>query len=142
MTPDQRQQIIAKSAAGVATTELVPEFGRSASAIKYTIKTYTNRATTVERPRSGRPPILSRHQKRLLYRKVRANPKIEYLELAKVAQVVSLDDTTSKLPSKSTLYQALKGLGLTNFRCKERPLLTRARALKRVKFCRTYRNHN
>jgi hypothetical protein len=96
------------------------EFGCSESAIKYTTRTYSSTAAH-EKPRSGRPRMLSRHQQKLVLRKARATPKIEYPELAKVAQVVSLDGTPSKLPSKSTLYREIKRNGITNLRFKERP---------------------
>jgi transposase len=96
------------------------EFGCSESAIKYTTRTYSSTAAH-EKPRSGRPRMLSRHQQKLVLRKARATPKIEYPELAKAAQVVSLEGTPSKLPSKSTLYREIKRNGITNLRCKERP---------------------
>jgi transposase-like protein len=85
LTPDQRQRIIAKRQCGCTIPELAEEFGRSESTIKYTIHTYANAATMQEKPRSGRPPMLSARTKKLIYRKARAEPKIEYLELAKVA---------------------------------------------------------
>ena len=61
LTPDQRLQIIAKASAGVSTTELVKEFNRDATTIRRVIRLATTRTTTTEAPRSGRPPILSRH---------------------------------------------------------------------------------
>jgi transposase len=120
--------------------ELAREFGRSESAIKYTIRTYTNATTTEERYRSGRPNILSRHQKKLIDRKARATSKIEYSELAKVSTLVNPDGLPSKLPSHSTLYRVLKGLGLTKYRAKKRPKLTRGHSLARLRFCRTWTN--
>jgi transposase len=142
LTPEQRLCIISKREAGVSIAELVEEFGRSKRAIKYTIKTYAHLSTTKDKPRSGRPPMLSPRQKKILLRKARGAPKIEYAELAKAVQVVLPEDTPSKLPSKSTLYRELKRQRITNYRCKKRPLLTRARARKRVLFCRAYRHHN
>jgi transposase len=60
ISPADCQRIIAKREEGVPVRELAAEFGRSESAIKYTIRTYTKIPTTEERPRSGRPYILSR----------------------------------------------------------------------------------
>jgi len=142
LTPDERLRIIAKRECGCAIKELAEEFGRSKRAIKYTIRTYANAATTQERPRSGRVPILSARTKKLIYRKARSTPKIDYAELAKVAQVYSPNGTLSKPPSKSTLYRALKQCGITNHPCKVRPKLTHARAVRRVRFSRKYRNYN
>jgi transposase-like protein len=117
LTPDERQRIIAKRQCGVQISELAAEFGRSVSAIKYTIKTYANRATTQERPRSRRPPMLSDRTKRLIHRKVRAQPKIQYSELAEVAKVYPPTGPPSRLPSHSTLYEEIRRTGLRNVRC-------------------------
>jgi transposase-like protein len=107
LSPAERQRIIAKREVGVMVRELAAEFGRSESAIKYTLRTYTKTATTEERPRSGRPRILSHHQEKIIYRKVRAAPKLEYSDLAKHAVFVNAEGTPSKPPSRSTLYRVL-----------------------------------
>jgi transposase len=82
ISPEARQATIAKREYGASIKGLAAEFGQSESAIKYTIRTYSP-STTQERPRSGRPHILSLNQKKIIYRKARAAPKIEYSELAK-----------------------------------------------------------
>jgi transposase len=138
ISPLQRSIIIAKRGVGASIKELAAEFGRSESAIKYTLRTYANTTTTKEKPRSGRPLILSLHQKKIIYRKVRATPKIEYLELAEVAIFVNAKGTPLKPPSCSTLYWYIKRQGLTNFPCKKRPKLNCGHALKRLQFCRQY----
>jgi transposase len=135
-----RPNIIAKRECGVAVRELAAEFGRSEGAIKYTIRTYANAGTTQERPHSGRPPILSLHQKKIIYLQARAAPKLEYSELAEVGVLVQPDGTTSKPPSYSTLYWTLKRGGLTNRRSKKRPKLNRGNVAKRLQFCRQYRH--
>jgi transposase len=140
ISPDERQRIIAKRECGVTVRELAAEFKRSESAIKYTIRTYAKTGTTQEQPRSGWPPILSLHQKKTIYRKARAAPKIEYSELAKVAVLVNPNGTTSKPPCHRTLYRVLKGAGLTNSPCRKRPKLNRGHAAKRLQFCRQYRH--
>lgn len=93
--------------------KLAARYNRSESTIRYTINTYASRPTTEDRPRSGRPPILSRHQQKLVYRAARKTPKIGYHELQKVAPVVTLDTPPQKPPSRSTLYRYLKRQGLT-----------------------------
>jgi transposase len=140
ISPAERQMIIAKRECGVTVRELAAEFIRSESAIKYTIRIYAKIGTTQEQPRSGRPPILSLHQKKIIYQKARAAPKIEYSELAKVAVLVNPDGTTLKPPCHRTLYRVLKGAGLTNSPCKKRPQLNRGHAAKRLQFCRQYRH--
>lgn len=49
-------------------------------------KKYRQTGTTADKPRSGRPPILSLHQKHIIYRKAVAQPKIEYKELAQATR--------------------------------------------------------
>jgi transposase len=139
ISPTDRDRIVAKRECGVTVQELAAEFGRSESAIKYTIRTYTRTGTTQEQPRSGRPPMLSLHQKKVIYRKACAAPKIEYSELAKHGVFVKPDGTTLKPPSRTTLYRILKGRGLTNYPCKKRPKLNRRHAAKRLQFCKQYR---
>jgi transposase len=139
ISPTDRERIIAKRECGVTVRELAAEFRRSKSAIKYTIRTYTRTGTTREQPRSGRPPMLSLHQKRIIYLKARAALKIEYLELAKHRVCVKPDRNTSKPPSRTTLYQILKERGLTNSPCKKRLKLNRGHAAKRLQFCKQYR---
>jgi hypothetical protein len=136
ISPAQCIQIIAKRECSATLDKLVAEFRRSKSAIRYTIRTYANTTNPVDKPRSGRPPVLSRHQKEILYRKVRAAPKIEYLELVKVVQVMNADRTLSKPPSHNILYRELKRRCLTNLRAKKRPKLTRRHALAHLRFCR------
>jgi hypothetical protein len=41
--------------------------------------------------------------------------KVNYVELAKVAQVISLGDTPLKLPSKDTLYREIKRQGISYY---------------------------
>jgi hypothetical protein len=53
---------------------------------------------------------------------------------------VNANITTTKLPSHSTLYCALKIKGLINFRCKKRPKLDRGHAAKHLKFAREYKH--
>jgi hypothetical protein len=125
VSPGACHAIIAKREYGASIKELASEFGQSESAIKYTIRTYSP-TTTQEAPRSGRPHILSLDQKKIIYRKARAAPKIEYSELT--STFVNADGTTLKPPSHSTLYWAPKRYGLSNFRCKVRPKLSSVHA--------------
>ena len=53
---------------------------------------------------------------------------------------MNAEGTPSKPPSRSTLYQALKRHGLTNYKAKKRSKFTRAHALLRLKFAHEYRH--
>jgi transposase len=137
LTIAQRNEAVRISAAGSSLKEIAQYFRRTRQGIGKLLKKYHTTYTIEDKPRSGRPPILLRYQKKLIYRTARIAPKIEYKKLAKVRVLVNIDGTPSKLPSRSILYRVLKGLGLTNFRCKKRLKLTRGHALARLRFCRT-----
>lgn len=136
----QRNQIIGMLNSGATVKEVAKAYGRNDRSIRKLRLKYYQTGTVEDKPRSGRPPILSLHQKKIIYRKVRAAPKIEYSELSQAAVLVNPDGTTSKPPSRSTLYRLIKRRGVTNFRCKKRPKLNRGHATKRLQFCREYRH--
>lgn len=116
LSSEDRLRIIAMSEAGATLGELSQLFGCARSTVHYTIKRHTNHHTIKDLPRSGRPSKLSPHEKRILHRKARASPKIEYSELATAATFVNAQGIPSKPPSRSTLYRCLKGLGLQKLR--------------------------
>jgi transposase len=136
----QRNQIIGMLNSGATVKEVAKAYGRNDRSIRKLRLKYYQTGTVEDKPRSGRPPILSLHQKKIIYRKVRAAPKIEYSELSQAAVLVNPDGTTSKPPSRSTLYRLIKRRGITNFRCKKQPKLNRGHATKRLQFCREYRH--
>jgi transposase len=124
MSPAERNIAIGMWRAGCSAVEVAEACGRSASTIRRLINKATTTGTTEDKPRSGRPLILSRHARKLVYRAVRKNPKITYAELQEIAQVHPPDGTPSEPPSRSTLYRVLRKTGLLHVRCKKRPKLT------------------
>jgi transposase len=83
------------------------------------------------RPQSGRPPALSRRDRRLILRTIRRNLKLTYAVLRVEAGVEVL---------KSTLYQILKDEGITNWLAKKRPLITLEVAAKRLRWAKFRQN--
>jgi transposase len=116
---EERDIIIERLASGVTLKECAALYGRTERCIRDLKKKYYQTGTTQDKPRSGRPQILSLRTKKLIIRKARAASKIEYSELAQVGVVVDADGTPSKPPSRSTLYRSLKKQGLTSSRCKD-----------------------
>jgi transposase len=123
LTVGQRNEAVGMSVAGASLKEIADHFGRTPQGIGQLVKRYHSTGTTADKPRSGRPKILSRNQKKLIYWAARKAPKLEYSKLSEVAEVFHPDSTSLKPPSRSTLYQSLKGKGLTNHKCKVRPKL-------------------
>jgi transposase len=138
LTIQERDNIIGMLYSGMGVVEVAKHYGRTERCIRDLRTKYSQTGTTKDKPRSGRPPILSLHQKKIIYQKARAVPKLEYSELAKVGTFVNADGTPSKPPSHATLYGTLKRQGLSNYRCKVHPKLNRGHALKRMKFCKDY----
>ena len=138
---ETRNRIIGMLEGGARKCEAADAHGCSPRTVQRIWKKYKETGSVEDLPRTGRPPILSTRQKKLLYRAARKDPKITYAGLEGVAQVTALDTPPSKPPSHSTLYRTLKVSGLTNYRCKKRPKLSRGHALLRLKFCREYRHY-
>jgi transposase len=114
-------------AGGCTVVEVAKAYGRSDRCIRDLRTKYHQTGTTADKPRSGRPPVLSPHQKTIIYRKTRAAPNIEYSELAKEGVFVNPDGTSSKPPSRSTLYRVLKGRGLTKAAMQKRSVTSTER---------------
>jgi hypothetical protein len=94
---------------GSTTGEIAAHFGRSSQAIRDL-------------------------QKKIIYRKFCAPPKMEYSQLAKEAMFVYLDGTTSKPPSRTTLWRIIKKHGPSKHHCKKRPKLAKEHARERLLF--------
>jgi transposase len=109
---------------GATVKEVAHAYGRTDRCIRKIRLKHAQTGTTEDKPRSGRPLVLLKQQKKIIYRKVRATLKIVYAQLAAEATLVNLDGTLMKLPSRSTLYRVLKRRSLTNYYCKTRPNLT------------------
>ena len=141
MTIEERNIAIGMLAGGCGVAEVAAAFHRACSTIRRLQQKYQSTATTKDRPRSGRPGILSAHQKKLIWRQARKSPKIEYKDLIEAATIVLPDGTTSPPPSKSTLYRMLKSRNLVKYRCKKRPKLTPILARKRLRFAYLHRHY-
>jgi transposase len=109
LSREERDRIMGMLAGGCTVAEVAKAYGRSDRCIRDLRTKYHQTGTTADKPRSGRPPVLSLHQKKIICRKARAAPKIEYSELAKDGVFVNQDGTSLKPPSRSTLYRVLKG---------------------------------
>jgi hypothetical protein len=140
MTAPKRDQIISMLQGDLTTGKIAAHFRRSPQAIWDLQKKFIITGTTEDRPCTGRPPILSLSQKKIIYRKVCATPKMEYLQLAKEAVFVYPDGTTLKPPSRTMLWRVIKGCSLAKYRCKKRPKLAKRHARERLLFSHEWRN--
>jgi transposase len=83
ISPGLRGRVIGMLQAGATVKEAAASIGRSERAVCDLRTKYRQTDSVTDKPRSGRPPVLSKQQKKIIYRKARATPKIEYSELIK-----------------------------------------------------------
>ena len=126
LTLYKRGEIIGKYNTGVTLKNVahIPETPKST--IDYPIDQASKRPNGESRPRIGRPPKLSEHDKRHLIRVTRMNPHTTY---ARIKLQCGLDCSTD------TIYRVLKEYGLINWLAKKRPLLSPEAAAKRLAWC-------
>lgn len=137
MSLDERNIAIGMLQAGATYQEVAAKFGRDASTIRRLHQKYNTTRTTKDRPRSGRPSILSTYQKKIVCRVVRRTPKILYQRLAAESVFVTHNGSPSKPPSRRTLYRVLVRFNIRKYQCKGRPKLTLIHIQKRYVFaCR------
>jgi transposase len=133
-----RSSIISKHEAGVTNKDLAAEYGVHRNTISSTIKRWTDHHTLESLPRSGRPEITTRREKRMLVRMARRYPKIKYIMLMEEAGLLRGHYT----PSRRTITRLLKRAGLTNHRCAMRPKFNARVAALRLRFGREHRHFN
>jgi transposase len=103
MTIEERSEAVGMSVGGTAVKEIADHFWRTPQGISTLLKKHYHSGTTQDKPRSGRPKMISRHQSKLIYCAARKDPKIEYKKILKVAVFVDQNGTPLKSPSCSTL---------------------------------------
>jgi transposase len=81
--PGLRSRVIGMLQAVTTVKEAAASISRSERAVRDLRTKYRQTGRVDDKPRTGRPLVLSKQQKKIIYRKVRTAPKIEYSELAK-----------------------------------------------------------
>ena len=76
---------------GARVKEVAEVISRSKRAVRDLRTKHRQSGSVVDKPRSGRSPILSLKQKNNIYRAARAAPKIEYSKLAQAAIFVNAE---------------------------------------------------
>ena len=116
----QRNSIISKHEAGVASRDLAAEFRCSKRTINRTIQRFQSTYSNQSRPRSGQLPKLSRRERRYLFRLARQQPKIEYRQMQRELEYWLTDEDYPRV-SATTLRAALKEWNFQKFRARRRP---------------------
>ena len=131
LTPWQRSEIQTYRNVGLTNENIAQLTFCSPGTVATTLKLNTLRNDGKTRSRSGRPPALSRRNKRLILRIIRRNSKLTYAQL-KIEANVDVH--------KNTLYRMLKEEGITNWLARKRPLITPEVAAKRLQWAKKHQN--
>ena len=131
LKPIQRAQISAYKAVGLTNDQIGARVFGAPTTVSSTLLRNQLRNDFKSLPRSGRPPALSKNDRRNILRIVRANPKITYQALRHEAGVAV---------HKNTLYRLLQKEGITNWLAKKRPLLTPEVVAKRYKWAKEHKD--
>lgn len=102
------------------------------SSIKYTVQQANKRADNLSLPRSGRPRKLSEEERDQIFDSIHGNPMITHDDL--------LADLDHKI-AKSSLRRLLYEMDLRKWKQLERPELSDACAIKRLRWAREYEHY-
>jgi hypothetical protein len=133
LTPDMRGKIVGLSLFGSSPTEVAVGLNIEHSTVRYTLSTDSLRHEGSSQPKDPRRKSYSLAEERKLLRHIRLHPKDTYKQV-RVACALTCSTTTIK--------RILKIHGITNWRCKRRPLLTEVHAAKRLAWCLAHRYWN
>lgn len=139
MSLTERNIAIGMLMAGAGYREVAEYFHRDATTIRRLHHKYNTTHTTADRPRSGRPPVFSDRQKKIIRRVVRRTPKIHYKKLIDEAMFMIPNMPPLKRPCRRTLYRVLAKLNIHRYQCKGRPKLTAEQVKARSAFAQRYR---
>jgi transposase len=130
LTPWERAKIVSKREEGLSFKKISRRTGTPKTTCIDTVHKHNNSTQGISAPRSGRPKILDPRLERRIVRFIHTAPDASYREIQTRIGLTC---------SKATIYRILKDHGLTNWRKRKRPALTKANARERLLFCRRYR---
>lgn len=126
-----KQRIYGRALAGQSGAEIARQEDLNPRTVTKAIRRTSQRQTTQNKARSGRPKIYTAQDARQVVRAARQNPKWTYQQLR--------TDIGLNL-SSDTLRTILHDVGLINWRCKKRPYLTSHHARLRLQWARAHQH--
>jgi transposase len=133
LSPFQRGIIIGKHSTVLTAFKIAKELKLDPGTVRYTIAKNPERYDGRTKGRNGRPRQYTDAEERLVLRHVRLNPKDTYTEVLRACGVKF---------KTSTLKKILRLAGISNWRAKKRPFLTKIHAAKRLAWCLARRHWN
>ena len=129
LSPCARAAIAGAVAAGASQTAVANAFSTSRRAVQLSLQRFESSTTFETKPRTGRPELLTRREKRYI------------LQLAKRYPRYSLQMLTGTLDtriSRSTVRRVLREHRMRKWRAQKRIPLSKAGAMDRYQFACTY----
>ena len=127
LSPYQRGQIIGFSSTGLSQRKIATQLHLSNGAIQSTLRCQKSRPDGVSAPRPGHPPKFTERETRKMIRCVRLHPKMTFVE-----RRVHCDTKMSN----SHIKNLCREIGLSHWRAKKRPELSKDHARLRWEWCR------
>lgn len=134
LSSEIRSSIQALSQAGLSNVKIARQLQISVSTVGRTLKRIQELGNLSDRPRSGRPGVLSDRQKRLIPRLLRSG---SIQNASQVRKKLELDYGINT--SVSTVQRSLRSLGYVSRIKKKRPLLTAQHKKRRLAFAKAHR---
>jgi transposase len=134
LSPDQRAMIIHAVLSGEPVSTIATRFRVHRNTIRNTVKRYSTTNTLENKLKTGAPSKLSGREKRAIYRRLRQNPGIPYIQL-----LTWVEGYTQKKVSQSTIRRALQATGLKHWKSLKRIYLDKRAVAQRRQYVREWR---
>lgn len=123
---EQKSAMVALLDAGLSARKVAQQFGTTHPVVTRAAKRFWEHNTLKNKPRSGRPQILSAQKKRYILRAAKSDRRITYDALCNVA--------TSHV-SSHTIRRFIRKHWCRKWKSLKRPKLTKETARERLHFC-------
>lgn len=128
-----RGKIIALRGTGKSYRKIAKMVKVSFSAVRYIIKRHDETGNTENKPRSGRPKILTTRERRAIIREVQLHPFISAQKLS--SQVAT---TSGKIVHPQTIRNVLHYANIYGRAARKKPFISEKNRQKRLEFAKSY----
>lgn len=135
-TIEEREIVINLVKKGHSYKEIAEIVKRPCSTIKSIVYRFASTAQHANKPRSGRPSILTQREKSAIVRKIKQNPR---QTASKIASDVMSE--YGKQVSVDTIRNVLHEANYNSRTARRKPLISKKNKKKRLEYAKTYLNH-
>jgi len=134
LSNEQKNCIISDRLNGQKPSVLAVRYSCHRNTVTKIFNQYLRTSTTTPQPRTGRPPLLNRRERRALFRHMRKDPSASYDALIKWCR-----DSLDKKPSRDTIRRVLRSTGLKHWKSLRRIYLSPRAVLQWNRYQREWR---